>query len=91
MASESISFAKETRPRSPPLKSPMQLEHIVPGKEKGRQDIADLGIVHGGVGVLDLVKQGLLHVEHLVLLVVVADVDLGAQADLAGVRGQHAR
>ena len=65
---------------------PDALEHVVPGEEEGRQHAADLGVVHVGVGVLELVKESLLHVEDLVLLVVVADVDPGSQADLPGVR-----
>ena len=80
LASESISFARETRPRSPPLRVLDPFEHIVAGEKKGCQDVSDLGVVHVRIGVGDLLKQGFLHMKNVVLLIVIADMHLGAQA-----------
>ena len=85
-------MARETRPRSPPLRSPIRpvVSHRgKKGEEEGGQDVSDSGVGQVRVGVLKLVEEGLFHVEYLMVLVVVADVDSGAQGDLAGVRREH--
>jgi len=46
-------------------------------EEKCRQHISDLRVVHIRVGVLQLVKERLVHVQNLVFLIVVTDMHLG--------------
>ena len=53
------------------------LENILPGEEESRQHIADLGIVQVRIIVRDLFKQCLLAVEHVMLLIVIADLNIG--------------
>ena len=53
------------------------LKDIVAGEEKCRQHISDLRVVHIRVGVLQLVKERLVHVQNLVFLIVVTDMHLG--------------
>ena len=53
------------------------LEHILTGEEESRQYIADLGIVQVRIIVRDLFKQCLLAVEHVMLLIVIADLNIG--------------
>ena len=53
------------------------LEHILPGEEESRQYIADLGIVQVRIIVRDLFEQCLLAVEHMMLLIVIADLYIG--------------
>ena len=53
------------------------LEHILPGKEKSRQYITDLGIVQVRIIVRDLFKQCLLAVEHMMFLIVIANLYIG--------------
>ena len=59
------------------------LEHVVAGEQEGGQHVADLGVVHVGVGVLKFVKKSFLHVEYLVFLVVITDVDFRSQTDFS--------
>ena len=54
------------------------LKGVVPRKKKGGQGIADLGVGHSRVSVGNLFKQRFFVMEDLVILVIVADMDLGA-------------
>ncbi len=81
-----MSFASDTRPLSPPLRVPDPLKHVVPGEQERRQRTSDLGVGHSRVGVGDLLKQRLFHVQHLMILIIIADVDSGTQDDLTGIR-----
>ena len=73
LASESINFARETRPSFPNRLNPwISLNTSSPVKKEGCQCIADLGVVHVWIGVLYFLEQGLVHVKYLVFLIVVA-------------------
>ena len=65
-----------------------QFEHIVSCKEEGGKEIADLGVGHGGEGIGDLFKDRIAVVEDLLLLIIITDMDIGTQADVAGVLPQ---
>ena len=54
------------------------LKGVVSRKEKGGQGIADLGIGHSRVSVGDFLKQRFFVMEDLMILVIIADMDLGA-------------
>ena len=60
-----------------------KLEYIVPGKEKGSQQVSDLCIGHGRKGVGNLFKNGITVVQDVMFLVVVADVDVGTKSDMS--------
>ena len=60
-----------------------QLEDVVAGEEEGGQKVPHLGVGHGRIGVGNLFKDRVAIVEDVVLLVIVSDVDIGAQADMA--------
>ena len=57
-----------------------ELEDVVSGEQECGQRIPDLGIVERRIGVLQFIEQGLVRVQDLVFLIVVADVYLGAKA-----------
>ena len=63
-------------------------EHIVSCKEEGGKEIADLGVGHGGEGIGDLFKDRITVVEDLLLLIIITDMDIGTQADVAGILPQ---
>ena len=54
-------------------------EHIVSREKKGCQGTADGGIIQIRVGIGDFLEQGLFRMQYMVLLVVVSDLNLGAQ------------
>ena len=62
------------------------LEHVLSGEQEGRQDVADLRIRERRIFVRDFFKNGFIRMQHMVLLVVVADLNLASDADLSGVR-----
>ena len=47
---------RDTRPRSPPLKSRISLK-IISGKQKGGKHISNLGIIHVRISVLNLLNN----------------------------------
>ena len=65
------------------------LEDFFAGKEEGGEQAPDLGVGHGRIFVGDLFEHGLFVVQHMVFLVVVADVDIGPETDHARVGGDH--
>ncbi len=75
---ESISFARETRPFSPPEKVKSFID-ILPGKEKSSEDIADLRIVKIRVVIVDFIKNRFFLVQYIVLLVVIAKFHVRAK------------
>ena len=54
------------------------LENVVPSEEEGGEHIADLGVGELRVRIGDFLKQRLFRVENMVLLIVVADLHVGA-------------
>ena len=68
---------------------PDLLENVVTCKEKGGEGIADLRVRKGRIVVRDLLEKSLVHMQHMMLLIVVADLDIGAQPDLAVIRGEQ--
>ncbi len=60
---------------------PDVLEHVLPGKEEGGKKRPDLRVVHVGMLVRNFLKERVVVVQDVVLLVVVADVDVCAEAD----------
>ena len=62
------------------------LEDFLACEEEGSQKAADLCVVHGRVLVGDLLEHGLIVVQYMMLLVVVADVNICPQTDHALVR-----
>ena len=84
--SESMSFARETRPRSPPERSFDPFEYIVSGKQKRSQRIADFRVVQDGYFVRNFFKQRFIGMQDVMLLIVVADLHLAAESDSSGVR-----
>ena len=62
------------------------LIHIIATEEEGREHVAHLRVVQVRVVVLDLIEDGLLHVEHGMFLIVVADLDVRAELKAAGRR-----
>ena len=66
------------------------VEYIIPGEEEGGQNVADLGVSQIRIGILDFLKHGLFHVEDMVLLIVITDMDFGTQGNGAGICRKHA-
>ncbi len=73
----------------PAAQIPDVLEHIVPGEQESGQNISYFRIIQIGIVVGNLLEQRLLPVEHMVLLVVIADLHVHAQAEASAVRRQH--
>ena len=70
--------------RQPPALPAGEIRHalvdIVPREEKCREHVPDLGVVHVGPGVLELLEERELRVQDLVFLIVVGDENARAEA-----------
>ena len=65
------------------------LKDFVAGKEEGGEQAPYLRVVHGRVFVGDLFEHSLVVVKHVVLLIVVSDMNIGPQAYHTFVGGYH--
>ena len=65
---------------------PDPFKHVIPGEQERRQRTSDLCVGHSRICVGDLLKQRLFHVQDLMILIIIADVDSGTQDDLTGIR-----
>ena len=62
------------------------LKHIIPGKKESGKDIADLRIVQIRIIIRDLLHQCLFHMKDMVLLIVIADVNIGSKPYFSAIR-----
>ena len=63
-----------------------RLENIVVCKQEGGQHISDFGVCQIRIRVGNLLENGLFHVEHLMLLIVVTDLYTASKCKRAGIR-----
>ena len=63
-----------------------RLENIVVCKQEGGQHISDFGVCQIRIRVGNLLENGLFHVEHLMILIIISDVDSGTKNDLTVIR-----
>ena len=55
------------------------LKHILAGKKKSGKSAADFRIIQIRIGIRYFIKQGFLWMQHMMLLIIVADMDVSAK------------